>query len=248
MVAVLELENSIFPETKTSIATLMTSNRFMIWMLLIVTFSCNQRKDVTHNSTHANADTSTVPIQPSTDTTVYGVSESELYAFMQFVVQEQKLNVTYGLNPILDVEEDTTFFQSLLETQPKEVAVNSGYSTDSVREGKLRLEGELKMNFPAMSLSSRDLLPRLQAKDLPFIRLQQKRYSSFQWNLNRLKFNLNNRTNWYSFSLPCFSKDKTKVIVTIRDYCPGLCGGGKTIVFTKTPSGWKSHMGPFWIH
>ena len=99
-----------------------------------------------------------------------------------------------------------------------------------------------------VELNSKNLLSDLTKQDISGMIKQKEKLKAFKWNNNQLGFNLTNKSNWYSFSVPLFSEDKTKAVMMIRDLCSGLCGSGKTILFTKKNEKWTSNTGMIWFH
>jgi hypothetical protein len=71
-------------------------------------------------------------------------------------------------------------------------------------------------------IATNDLLDKcLTDGDIDFMLQQKIDHSNFKWDNSRLGFNLDNKNYWYAFSIPLFSQDKTKAILTIEDLCRG---------------------------
>lgn len=161
-------------------------------------------------------------------------SNQDIYDFMKVVIADQHLELKNGLTlePELGCDlsqDDKTFLISLLiqppTTKPK---------TDT--------------GFTFTTYSPMDNLKCLTKSDIKSMLKQKEKYISFKWDNSRLGFDLHNDKQWYCFSIPLFSQDKTKAVMMIRDLCPGLCGTGSTILFTKEKDKWTSVTGGPWIH
>ena len=161
-------------------------------------------------------------------------SNLDIYEFMKVVIQEQNLNLNHGISlkpePNFDLtESDATNFNLLL----------------------VELESNEKKNDTlnrSVDFNALTLLSSLNKEDISEMISQKENLEKFQWNNENLEFNLSNNKNWYSFSVPLFSKDRNKAVMMIRNLCSGLCGGGKTILFTKKNGEWTSEIGMVWYH
>lgn len=70
-----------------------------------------------------------------------------------------------------------------------------------------------------------------------------------KFNNSFLGFNQQNKSNWYRMSYPVFTADSNHVIVMIRDLCPGLCGRGELVLFSRIgTSEWSKYTQDFWLH
>lgn len=88
----------------------------------------------------------------------------------------------------------------------------------------------------------------LTKDDINFMLSQKKTYRGFKWNSSRLGFTNESTEFVYVFSIPLFSRDKTKAIMMIRNLCPGLCGNGETVLFKKENNKWISKSINSWWH
>lgn len=161
-------------------------------------------------------------------------SNKDIYDFMKIIIDEQKLNLKYGirLEPESNfnlTEPDSESFKLLLTKLE-----SSKQKTDS-------------LNF-RLDWNSLTLLSDLTKEDILGMISQKEDLKPFKWNNARLGFNLSNKSDWYSFSVPLFSKDKKKAVMMIRNLCSGLCGEGKTVLFIKKNGKWTSSYGMQWIH
>ena len=84
--------------------------------------------------------------------------------------------------------------------------------------------------------------------DIAFMLQQKKDRLNFKWDNSKLKFDIENDSHWYAFSIPLFSKDRSKAVLMIKDLCPGLCGTGWTLLYKKENNKWKSQTGGTWWH
>jgi hypothetical protein len=167
-------------------------------------------------------------------------ANQDLYAFMQIVIAEQRLDLSYGLQ--LEAEPDChvsgpdeTFLKTLL-IQPKKAEEPAVVIDDS---GTYRVTSAMVISYDPTCLTKKDISEMLG---------QKKKYAGFHWNSARLGFtDPENRRNWYCFSVPL--RTKTKAILMIRKLCPGLCGTGETLLFEKKGRRWISRtVGSIWIH
>ncbi|MBL4642668.1 MAG: hypothetical protein JKY44_03650 [Flavobacteriaceae bacterium] len=161
-------------------------------------------------------------------------SNEDIYEFMKVVIKEQNLNLSYGIS--IKPESDFDITKSDNENF-KSLKTN----LDSVEQKSDSLNWSVNLN-------SLTLLSNLSKEDISEMISQKESSKTFEWNNARLGFNLSNKNNWYSFSVPLFSKDKNKAVMMIRNLCPGLCGEGKTILFIKKDGKWTSNLGMQWLH
>ena len=154
---------------------------------------------------------------------------------MKIVIVNQNLDSTYGLTiepePGCDLSgNDNVFLKTLLiEKVTKNKKIDTG-------------------DWRNMTFNTAETQKCLTSNDIKAMLEQKQRFSSFKWDNRRLGFNLDNRNNWYCFSIPLFSKDRTKAVMMIRDLCKGLCGSGSTLVFTKSRGKWTSQSSAIWYH
>jgi hypothetical protein len=163
-------------------------------------------------------------------------SNQGIYDFMKIVIAEKKLDLTNGLaidpEQGFDInEDDKAALQKLLIEPEKKATIDTGdYRTITFTAGEVGLE------------------KCLTKTDIKQMLLQKAQLASFQWDNSRLGFNMSNDKNWFSFSIPLFSKDKSIAIMKIEDGCPGLCGTGETVLFRKQQNKWTCETGGQWIH
>lgn len=160
-------------------------------------------------------------------------SNQYIYDFMKVVIADQKLDLSYGLTiePEQDCDisqDDETFLKTLLIEKPKPQK-DTG-------------------NWRNMTITINQLPKCLTKEDIDIMLSQKEKLSNFSWDNSRLGFSSSNNKNWYCFSRPLFSKDGQKVVMMIRNLCPGLCGTGWTVVFTKQKNKWSSQTSGHWIH
>ena len=211
----------------------MTILRNIAILFFLASYGCNQ--------------TSPKPLTSVTDSVQYlkntsivqaqDTSNQNIYDFMKLVIADQKLNLSYGLSidpePGCDLsQDDKTFLKKLLiEKSKSERQVDTGdWKTRTITVNLFELEKCLTKD------------------DINYMLLQKEKLSTFKWDNSRLKFNLKNDSNWYCFSIPIFSKNKTKAVMMVRNLCRGLCGTGWTVLFTKENNKWASQTGGQWIH
>lgn len=210
----------------------MKTRNNIIFVLILTLFGCGQsdkadNKDLV-DSTLKLADTLTRGKSNIRDT-----SNQYIYDFMQVVIADQKLDLSYGLTiePSRGCDlsqDDSTFLKTLLieKSKPKK-------DTSDWRNVTVTFNGLSKC---------------LMKADIDEMLLQKEKLSKFTWDNSRLGFNNSNNKNWYCFSIPIFSKDKTKAVMMIRNLCPGLCGTGWTVLFINENNRWTSTTGGQWMH
>ncbi len=164
-------------------------------------------------------------------------SDDEVYELMQFVIADQELNKTYGLqlaseeNCNSDIS-DKEFLTDLI----KDEIIND----TPIDSGKFGLFIPIKFEIKLKKCLTQD--------DVDFMLNQKIENTNFQWNNTRLEFDSNNTKDWYVFSVPLFSKDKMKAVMMVQHLCEGLCGQGWTLLLTKEDDKWTSQKGSSWIH
>jgi len=172
----------------------------------------------------------------------------DIYDFMKLMIVEQGLDLRNGLslepeNSCTRAQSDEDFLNTLLIEQKKPIA--------KVDTGDL-MNRTVTVNVQDIDkcLTKEDVKSMLAQKDKHFPQELKLRNGElpFRWDNSRLGFDLTNDRDWYAFSVPLFSEDKTKAIMMIRSLCPGLCGSGKTVLFRKQNGKWKSQTGGQWIH
>jgi hypothetical protein len=182
------------------------------------------------------------PVKPESKNTI---AEKEIYEFMQIVMTEQKLSKENGLSieprdrcdPSL---EDSTFLRQLLNENLTDTARNEEvYDTSDWKSGMIAVN--VKTGFGQLDKC-------LTSDDVNFMLQQKKDHMNFKWDNSKLGFNILNKSGWYAFSIPLFSKDRTKAVLMIQDLCPGLCGTGWTLLYKKENNEWKSQKGNGWWH
>lgn len=180
-----------------------------------------------------------------------------IYEFMRIVIADQKLNFNYGLELTPEsncsMGYDSIYLQTLLIVPPKKpVQRPAEYKTEIDSSSK----GNHKLTFKKLNVVSTitlepismELKNCLTKEDIEHMLSQKAKYTSFKWDNSKLRFDEANDKNWYCFSVPLFSKDSTKAIIMIRDLCPGLCGSGSTVLYTKQNGVWTSQSGGQWYH
>lgn len=158
--------------------------------------------------------------------------DNELYELMKFVIEDQKLNKAYGLE--ISPEENCTIGQADEEFLKTLILTEN---SDTVELSPVEMMFEIGK-----------LTKCLTEEDVALMVEQKELNNEFKWDNNRLELNSSKGDKWYSFSVPLFSKDRTKAVMMIRELCPGLCGRGWTLLLTKDNKKWTSEMGQTWRH
>ena len=211
----------------------MTTRNIIILGLSLTLLSCGQSINKADNNNSVDKTTSITDTLAEVKPSIPDTSNQNIYDFMKVVIADQKLDLSYGLTIEPEQgcdlsQDDKIFLKTLLieKTKPKK-------DTDDWRN---------------MTITINQLPKCLTKGDIDEMLLQKEKLSNFTWDNSRLGFNLSNKKNWYCFSRPLFSVDRQKVIMMIRNLCPGLCGTGWTVVFTKQNNKWTSQTGGQWIH
>ncbi|MBK8087618.1 MAG: hypothetical protein IPK31_06560 [Chitinophagaceae bacterium] len=204
---------------------------------LFISFGCNQsNRNAKYNALLSSVDTSNTIVSKNISI-VPDTSNQNIYDFMKIMVNDQKLNLNYGLSiePEFGCDlsgDDISFLNTLLiEPEKQEIKADTG-----------------DWQNITITNSSFELKKCLTPADIKSMLEQKRILPTFKWNNSRLGFDMANNKNWYCFSIPLFSKDKKKVVMMVRDLCQGLCGTGRTILFVKENSKWVSQTGGQWIH
>ncbi len=158
----------------------------------------------------------------------------DIYSIMKTLIKKEKLNKKYGLalNPGKSFnidQEDSAYLQTLL-IKPKPFDTTS--SNDSVIV--------INLSYPDKNIFTQ--------ADIEYILHAKQNLANFKWDNKKLGFNLKNEKNYYTFSIPYFNLAHDKVIVMYEFHCPGLCGGGGTILLSKTAKGWDNTTFERWVH
>ncbi|MES2515468.1 MAG: hypothetical protein V4580_15040 [Bacteroidota bacterium] len=171
---------------------------------------------------------------PSTESSA---ANSEIYDFMTVVINEQKLNRNFGL--ILESSECLTFNCQNETFLEEELLIKKTEPAKTVTINGLTMPAEIKLKSFDRCLTH---------KDIDTMLTQMMTHKNSVWNNDRLGFNLYNDKNYYCFSVPLFSVNKTKAVMQIRNLCPGLCGTSETFLFQKQNGSWTSQSGGVAYH
>jgi hypothetical protein len=151
-------------------------------------------------------------------------ANQDVYDFMLAVIEELSLNRKSGLialpksSCIINMK-DEDMIDSMLIGKPKPV---KEWQQGDVFSGSLA-----------------GLPECLTLADKADMLNQKKKLAGFVWDNSRLGFNRAHSKFNYTFSVPLFSKDRTKAILFIAYLCPGLCGSGETVLFEKKENKWQ---------
>ncbi len=201
--------------------------------LCLTLLGCGQRSDNSDKTNFVDTTSQTGDITTETKINLPDTSNQYIYDFMKVVIADQKLDLSYGLTIEPEQgcdlsQDDKNFLKTLLIEK----------STPKKDTGDWR----------NMTITINQLPKCLTKADIDEMLSQKDKLSNFTWDNSRLGFSISNDKNWYCFSRPLFSKDRQKVVMMIRNLCPGLCGKGWTVVFTKQNNKWTSQTGGQWIH
>jgi len=183
--------------------------------------------------------TSQTVIADSITTTKFDSTSApqEIYDFMSMVINEQKLHNNYGL--IIESDQHLSIGGQDKKFLEDELIIKKEEPVKTVTVNGIVMPTEIKMNMFTRCLTK---------KDIDTMLIQNAIYKNVRWDNSRLGFDLHNDKNYYSFSIPVFSTDRTKAIIQIKDLCPGLCGISKTVLFKKENGAWTSETGASAYH
>lgn len=162
---------------------------------------------------------------------------NDIYLIIKTVIKTEKINRNLGLALIPDKncnlnQDDTAYLKTLL-LKPKSVdTVKRTSSSEFIVVSNL--------TYPDKNI--------LTFADINYILKTKEGLAGFKWDNKKLSFNLKNEKKYYSFSVPYFNSTHDNAIVMYRYLCPGLCGGGSTILLTKTDKGWDNTTLELWFH
>ncbi|MFK7749486.1 MAG: hypothetical protein AB8B65_13910 [Kordia sp.] len=165
-------------------------------------------------------------------------SHQDIYDFIEIVIKEQQLDKNHAISITpesrfsISESDDVTFNEALFEIQQKEQKQKAFDKNEDY----------------VFTFNIVNYLKKLTKEDIYEMQRQKKELTRFKWDNSRLGFNQSNKTNSYTFSVPLFSKDRTKAVMMINDLCSGLCGNGKSIFFSKENGEWTSAIASFWFH
>lgn len=201
--------------------------------ICLTLFGCGQSTNKVDNTNYVDTTSKIADTITQVKTNFLDTSNQYIYDFMKVVIADQKLDLSYGLTAEPEQgcdlsQDDKVFLKALLIEKPKQ-------KSDTV-------------DWRNMSIIMNQFSKCLTNGDIDEMLLQKERLSNFTWDNSRLGFSQSNDNHWYCFSRPLFSKDGKKVIMMIRNLCPGLCGTGWTVLFTKQNKKWTSQTGGLWIH
>ena len=170
--------------------------------------------------------------------TANNLSEKKLYDFMQMAIKQRNLNKTYGISII----PDTNYMNHKLD-----IAFLSKYLVDSVTiKNRLRFDS-IEAQLPLDSAPHLnpyyfdDRTKCLSQIDIQSFLKNKKIYPAFEWRNSELGFDLQNKKEWYSFSLPIFNADYSLALMSIRYTCNlNMCGNGRIVLFKKENNKWTN--------
>jgi hypothetical protein len=77
-------------------------------------------------------------------------------------------------------------------------------------------------------------------EDTSYMFKEKTKFKNFAWDIEQFGFNGSNDKNYYAFTIPLFSIDHKKALITVDDLCPGLCGSTVTLLYTYKRNKWTS--------
>lgn len=84
---------------------------------------------------------------------------------------------------------------------------------------------------------------------IPIIEAEYLSLEKFRFNVKQLGLKLKRNHDVYTrMSLPFFNPTRDIALVQISDVCPGLCGGGRVLIYVKKDGQWTHRMSKGWLH
>lgn len=168
-------------------------------MVFLVSVSC---KESTLSNETAIADSSGIRMD---------TSNQYIYDFMQAPIKDQKLRYDYGLilapETVITIEEsDESFLNNflikekvkvLLATKTKSAVLDSSSfdTTIVISDSILRINTDYKLNISPISASGYRFQECLSTEDIDYMLSEKERLKAFNWDNQRLVFNLANENN-----------------------------------------------------
>ena len=165
------------------------------------------------------------------------LEEKELYEFMQMAITQRNLKKSYGISNGIDTNSmnhtlDTAFLSKYLIDS---VAIKNRLRFDSI-QAQLPLD-----SFPHINPYFDDGIKCLTQEDIQAFLKSKKINSAFKWQNSRLGFDIHNKEEWYSFTLPVFNTDHSLALMSISYRCNlFMCGNGDIILFKKENKKWTN--------
>jgi len=202
-----------------------------LFLLILSGYSCTGGNDVSTEKT--NQTDSRLPVITG-DTLMYDTANAAIYNFMRELIDIYSLDRSYGLQ--IEAESTIDPGGNDIEFLNNLIAPENSENIEKSNEMRIR---------DALPVSCR---PELDEADIKYMLKQKDDHKGFKWDNDVLGFNLENEKHWYSFSVPVFNKSGTIVIISIYDLCPGLCGSGELLIFTKMNNRWDRCREKMWMH
>lgn len=196
---------------------------FIALLAVLIMYSCDHKPD----QIDIDAVKATAVKSPDKD--------GAIYEFMMMVIDDQKLNRKQRLEPIAKHEIGMTNSSGVFDMLLIDTVRQKSFEGNDDRKN---LHVEVSFEPPKC----------LTLADMTFMQRQQKERTGFMWDNSRMGFTINKTDHWYVLSIPLFSNDSTKALITIRDLCKGLCGTGQTLLYQKMENKWSSVVTEMWYH
>jgi hypothetical protein len=191
---------------------------FVFVTVVLALFSCGHKPDQV--SIDAVKATAIMPAD----------KDAVIYDFIKMVIADQELDKANWLNPLP---------AEISVTRLNEMLIDSG-SRQSVKTSADPGNIQVQTHFG---------LPQcLRQDDIFFMQKQLPGHTGFQWDHVRLGFASHQTGHWYQLSVPVFSRDSVKAIITVLSLCKGLCGQGQTIAYQKTNNRWVPLGADRWFY
>lgn len=199
----------------------MSSISIALVITAVIFYSCNQPSKP--NTKRSNKEIN--QNFPCSDTI-----SSDIYDFLNIVIRGHNLDTTYGIRevPLQDLnsgEPDSSFLQKHLIPYPV-------------------LKKAERNPFNVIAIGG-EIDKCLNKEDIQYMLSQKNKNVNFQWQSKCVNLKDTNKFGEkYIFSVPLFSKDKTKFIITIENYR----AGGVILLYKRENNSWTSTVEDEWIH
>ena len=179
------------------------------------------------------------------------VRSDEIYDFLTILVAREKLDTSLYLDfrPASNCTmQDDSLYLYTLDTALIPLFEAEKHKYDDTCQVNLggHLVGLRRSN--KMYINASNIKQSLSKEDIAYMLWQKQVRKPFTWNTASLGFNKRMTHDYYDISIPLFSRDKSKIVIMIEKLCPGLCGEGYSVMYTKRDGIWLSDYGSHWLH
>jgi len=166
--------------------------------------------------------------------------QSEVYNAVNQILEltenaAQTENPSFSYNVVLERSDGINFPISNIDELFKDEAIAKYFTEDDKQAFKNQIKEYKIFNYQTDSIRGKTILT---ATDLRDLKSDHKRF----WDKYKRKFG---NTGFYDISFPLFSKDRTKLLISIgRNSFKGVSDGG-VYIYNKTNEGWRPYKALF---